>query len=161
LDNNRNNAILNVEYIIDTIQSCENSYIKNVNYITPNEYTIDTTISNITNDTTSLILSVIDETSLTFSENINFQNLIIQNDEKLNIDIYTSEFNLDKNINNTDIFSSYKHNDFIDIKISDRYYNTNILHYDFIGKTFNTYKINLSQENKFYTFGNLPKKCKS
>jgi hypothetical protein len=157
-----NDKIINIEYVIDDIIQCESSYIPDVNLEDLSNISHDTTVINFINDSTSITLSNIDSTAFSFEENVELSDQIILNkDETLNIDISLSNFNLSNDINHLDIFSSYKYNDFIDIHIKDDYYNHNIYHLDVVGKTFNTYKVNLSNEYKFYTFGNLPKKCKT
>ena len=156
------NHIVNIEYIIDDISNCDNNYIINKDYLTLDNISHDTTNISFSSDNTTINISNIDTTSFNYEEIIEIgENIYLEQDESLTIDIELKSFNLDKNINNTDIFSSYKFNDFFDIHIEDDYFNHNIYHIDFIGKTFNTYKINLSNDYLFYTFGNLPKKCKT
>lgn len=158
--NSNDTTLLNIEYKIDDITSCENNYsITKENVYIPT-ITLDDTSFILSNDNTTIEISNDATTTITYDLDINFDGSVILNvDEILNIDIKLENNNLYNDIHNDNIFSSNIYNDFINITIEDGYYNKNIYHYDFIGKTFNTYKINLSNNNIFYTFGNLARKC--
>jgi hypothetical protein len=137
------------------------SYTKSINNESLNITTSETENINVTLiDSTAISITEDTPDSTVYSSDVKINNFYINNDELVTIDIDISNFSKNVNIHNEDVFSSMKYNDFIDLYISSRD-TTTALHFDVIGKTFNKYSLLLPLKEKFITFGNLPKKCKS
>lgn len=160
IKNYKYNALIKSSYTIEDISVANNSY--NTTSILEIATVTGSTNIDATTSTATITDGTIEITSSDTSCNLDYfiTNATIANDEMLNINIAIKDSTIDTNVSNDDVFSSLKINDFLDLHIKDDV-NHNILHFDLVGKTCNIYTLYLTAARNFYTFGNLPSKCKS